>query len=401
MKDISIEEIYRSFERRLRGYDLRFFRYLYSGIDWNERLIGIKGPKGCGKTTILMQRILKDFPERDKALYISLDDLWFSANSPMDAVERHCQWGGTHVLMDEVHYYPKWQQLLKNIYDQYPELHIVYTGSSMLQIDSAKGDLSRRQTLYSLQGLSFREFLEFEGITGIPVVRLEDLLCSHEEIAREITSRIRIMPYFHAYLQHGYYPFYRESQYNYHLRLKEVANTVIEVDYPLVDEIYVSTIRKTKKMLMILAARVPQTPKMSELYHQLETDRNQGLKMLGALKRGGLLSLLSSKNRSYKELGRPDKIYLDNTNLMYALSPEINTGTMRETFFFNQLKQAHTVTYPAAGDFLIDNRATFEIGGRGKDFTQIRSIQDSYLAVDEVEIGHRNRIPLWMFGLLY
>lgn len=401
MEDTNIEELYRSYERRIRGYDLNIFRYLYSRIDWNERLIGIKGPKGCGKTTILMQRILKAFPERDKALYISLDDLWFSSHSPMDAVERHCQWGGTHLFVDEVHYFPGWQQLLKNIYDQYPGLHIAYTGSSMLQIDSAKGDLSRRQTLYTLHGLSFREFLEFEGVGGIPVLSLDDLLHSHEEIAREITAKIRILPYFHAYLQHGYYPFYRESQYNYHQRLKDVANTIIEVDYPLVDEISVSTIRKTKKMLMILAAHVPQTPNMSALYRQLETDRNQGLRMLEALERGGLLSLLSSKTRSYKEIGRPDKIYLDNPNIMYALSPEINTGTLRETFFFNQLRQAHTVTYPAAGDFLIDGRQTFEVGGRNKDFSQIRDIQDSFLAVDEVEVGHRNRIPLWMFGLLY
>ena len=391
------------FRRRLAATPMAFFRYLYRMIDWNDTMIGIKGPKGCGKSTLLLQHIKENFKgkELDKVLYVSLDNLWFSSHNVIDVIDYHYTHGGTHLFIDEIHYYKKWQTLLKNICDDFPGLHVVYTGSSMLQLGKSEGDLSRRLTMYEMRGLSLREFLDYEGIVQMPSVTLEKLLSDHIGIAMEVCEKTKILEQFKKYLEVGYYPFYKAVHHGYYQRLQNVANQVIEVDYPNVEDITMSTIRKTKKLLMILAERVPQLPKMNELYKELETDRNQGLKMLYALQRGGLLQLLSDDAKSLDNLSRPDKIYINNPTLMYALSPKVDTGTLRETFFCNQLSQSHEVRYPKAGDFLVDRKYLFEVGGKGKNFDQIKDMPNSYLAVDNTEVGHRNRIPLWMFGLLY
>lgn len=391
------------FQRRLLATPTTFFRYLYEEIDWDDTLIGIKGPKGCGKTTMLLQHIKETFKGRDldKVLYVSLDNLWFTTHDIHDVIEFHYTHGGTHVFIDEIHYYKHWQTLLKNLCDDYPDLHIVYTGSSMLQLERSEGDLSRRLTMYEMRGLSFREFLAYEGIMKVQAVDLEELLDRHIEIAMEICSQTKILEQFKKYLEVGYYPFYKAVRHGYYQRLQSIANHVIEVDYPNIDDVTISTIRKTKKLLMLLAERVPQLPKMTELYKELETDRNQGLKMLNALERGGLLLLLGDNTKSPDNLSRPEKIYINNPTMMFALTPKVDIGTLRETFFMNQLSQHHEVRYPISGDFLIDRKYLFEVGGKSKTFDQIKDIENSYLAVDNTEIGHKNRIPLWMFGLLY
>lgn len=398
-----INYLVKIFQRKLSATPMSFFRYLYPMIDWNDTLIGIKGPKGCGKSTLLLQHIKEAFKGKDieKALYVSLDNLWFSTHDVIEVVDYHYTHGGTHLFIDEIHYYKHWQTLLKNISDDYPGLHVAYTGSSMLQMESSEGDLSRRQTMYEMRGLSLREFLEYEGILQLQAVTLEALLDSHVSIAMDICSKIKILEHFKKYLEVGYYPFYKTVHHGYYQRLQNVANQIIEVDYPNVDDITISTIRKTKKLLMLLAERVPQLPKMNELYRELETDRNLGLKMLYALQRGGLLLLLSDNTKSPDNLSRPDKIYINNPTMMFALSPKIDTGTLRETFFLNQLSLGHEVRYPKVGDFLVDRNYLFEVGGKGKTFDQIKDIPNSYLAVDDTETGHGNRIPLWMFGLLY
>lgn len=380
-----------------------FVRYLYKQIDWNDNLIGIKGPKGSGKSTMLLQHIRESFKGKDldKVLYVSLDNLWFSTHDIIELVDYHYTHGGTHLFIDEIHYYKHWQTLLKNLSDDFPGLHIVYTGSSMLQIDQSEGDLSRRQTMYEMRGLSFREFLEYDCKLSLPSMTLEHLLSNHVEIAMEICSQTKILALFKKYLEVGYYPFYKVVHQGYYQRLQSVVNQVIEVDYPNVDDVTLPTIRKTKKLLMLLAERVPQLPKMVELYKELETDRNQGLKMLNALQRGGLLLLLGDNAKSPDNLSRPDKIYINNPTLMFALTPHVDTGTLRETFFMNQLSQTYEVRYPAAGDFLIDRKYLFEVGGKGKTFDQIKDIDNSFLAIDNIEIGRKNRIPLWLFGFLY
>ncbi|MBR6249183.1 MAG: ATP-binding protein [Muribaculaceae bacterium] len=391
------------FQRRLATTPMSFFRYLYKEIDWNDTLIGIKGPKGCGKSTLLLQHIKETFKgkELEKVLYVSLDNLWFSSHDIIDVVDYHYTHGGTHLFIDEIHYYKHWQTLLKNISDDFPGLHVVYTGSSMLQLESSEGDLSRRLTMYEMRGLSLREFLAYDGVLQISSVTLDELLENHVGIAMEVCAKTKVLQHFKKYLQIGYYPFYKTVHHGYYQRLQSVANQVIEVDYPNVEDITMPTIRKTKKLLMILAERVPQLPKMNELYKELETDRNQGLKMLYALQRAGLLQLLSDDAKRLDNLSRPDKIYISNPTMMYALTPKVDIGTLRETFFINQLSQGHDLRYPKAGDFLVDKRFLFEVGGKGKKFDQIKDIPDSFLAVDDTEVGYGNRIPLWMFGLLY
>lgn len=401
MEDKDIERIYRGYRRRLKETSLSFTRFLYEKINWNDKLIGIKGARGVGKTTLILQHIRRNFEHTDRALYVSLDNLWFSTHSLDDLIEYHYTHGGTHLFLDEVHKYPRWQTMLKNVNDDYPDLHIVYTGSSMLEIDVKQGDLSRRQMVYHLVGLSFREFLEFECEMKIPAYPLDELLQDHVAIASEVTEQVKILPLFEKYLRTGYYPFYKDTFEGYDFRLQEIVRQVIESDLPAVEDVQYITTQKVKKLLMILAERVPHTPKMNELYKELETNREQGLKMLYALERGGLLALLTTQVKNYKSLSRPDKIYLDNSNLMHALSSNTDMGTLRETFFFNQLRMNHDVLLPPKGDFYVDRHYLFEVGGRSKSFDQIKDVPDSSLAVDGTEVGHHNRIPLWIFGLLY
>ena len=403
MNESRIEEIIRVFNRRLTATPTEFHRYLFYEIDWEDKLIGIKGPRGCGKTTLLLQHIKQSFhgQELEKVLYVSLDNIWFADNKILDLVDFHYNHGGTHIFIDEIHYEPKWQTMLKNMSDNYPGMYIVYTGSSMLEIDAHEGDLSRRQVMYEMRGMSFREYLEYEGVVKHERLTLEQLMDNHVEIAMDICSRTNVLGCFNKYLREGYYPFYKAVRQGFDSRLLATVNQVIESDYPQIDDVTVATIRKTKKMLIVLSECVPQLPNMSQLYRELETDRNNGLKMLRALERGGLLLLLGSKAKSINQLSRPDKIYINNPTLMYALSPRADIGSVRETFFMNQLSQSHELSYPKAGDFLVDGRYLFEVGGKGKTFSQIKDIPDSYLAVDDTEIGRGARIPLWLFGMLY
>ena len=403
MEDKDVQPLIERMDYLVDKVSVGFHRYLFSEIKWRNRLLGIKGGRGTGKTTLLRQHVLEEFGGvGEKALYVSLDDLWFSRNSLIDLADWHRKRGGTHLFIDEVHYLKPWQTYIKNLTDCFPDLSVVYTGSSMLKIDYGGADISRRQIVYDLNGLSFREYLAFEGIKDVSPLGLDEILDNHREIARKIARGVSILKHFRNYLSFGYYPFYREDRESFHVRLQSVVNQVLEVDLPTIEEVSTATVFKAKKMLAILADSVPQTPKMAVLYRELETDRNQGLKILKALARSGLLGLLSTEKVSLKDMSRPDKIYLDNTNLMYALSREVDTGCRRETFFLNQLRASgHDVTYPAQGDFLVDGRHTFEVGGSGKGFSQIKDMPDSYVAADDIEVGIGNKIPLWLFGFLY
>lgn len=397
-----IEELEFSYHNRLASTPTTFNRYMLSHICWDDRLIGIKGAKGIGKTTMILQHIKKGFNKIDDVLYVSMDNLWFAKHDLKDLVRFFYQHGGRYLFIDEIHYYKPWQQVLKNIYDDYSDLHIVYSGSSLLQIEKGEADLSRRLATYNMAGMSFREYLDYENVVKLNPISLDTLINNHVEMAMDIKQKVdNILPHFEKYINNGYYPFYKEVHKNFQQRLQQVVNHVLTVDYPAIDEVEINTIRKAKKMLMVLSESVPQTPNMNELYAQLETSRSQGIKMMWALERAGLLSLLSTSTKKLKTLYKPDKILLDNPNLMYALENNTDIGTIRETFFMNQLKQIATVTYPPKGDFLVDDRYLFEVGGASKTFNQIKDIENSYLAVDGTEIGHGNRIPLWMFGLLY
>lgn len=402
MEQYDLQPIIKSYHNFLSTVNFKYIRPLMKQIDWEDRLIEIKGSKGVGKTTLILQHILQAFPKVDDALYISLDNLWFKSHSLKELADFYYHQGGRYLFIDEVHYYPYWQTVLKNIYDEYPDLHIVFTGSSMLQLEAGEGDLSRRLIDYHLPGLSFREYLQFEDLASIPVYSLTDILQQHVQIAIEIKEQLgTIQPHFNAYLQHGYYPFYKDIRSGYEIRLQHIVNQILESDYPLIDEVTVATIEKTKKMLIVLAQSVPQVPTMSSLYGQLGTDRNQGMKMLYALQRADLLMLLMDNTKNLKSLGRPEKIFLNNTNLMYALGANIEIGTVRETFFLNQLRQQYKIEYPVKSDFLVDKQYLFEVGGANKTFDQIKDEPLSFLAIDNNDTGYKKRIPLYLFGMLY
>ena len=397
-----IKPLIDTYHRKIMTTSLTFKRYLYSKINWDIRLLGIRGARGVGKTTLILQYIKENFDNIDDALYVSLDNLWFNSYKLEDLVEYLYSHGIKYIFLDEVHKYPNWAVVIKNFYDNYPNLNIVYTGSAMLAIDNSKADLSRRQTLYTLNGMSFREYLEYEGIMQINPINLEDLLSNHVKLAMDICYNTVILKHFDNYLQKGYYPYYKESGEDYHYRIGEVTNLIIESDLPSVEDVTFSTIQKTKKLLMVIAQNVPLEPNIAKLTTQLETTRDQCLKMLYILDRAQLLMLFGEKIKDYKHLTNPKKIYLNNSNLMCSLSPSnISEGNKRETFFANQLNSIANVTIPKKGDFLVDGKFLFEVGGNSKTFDQIANIPDSYLAIADIETGSGNRIPLWMFGLLY
>lgn len=396
----NFDYLYTVSNRRVSQIDLSYKRPIYYQINWDNRLIGIKGPKGVGKSTLLLQHIKETFSDLSKVLYVSLDNMWFASNSLIDLVEYHYTHGGTHIFLDEIHKYKHWQDAIKNIYDDYPDLHVVYTGSSILKLKAGDGDLSRRMRSYEMTGLSFREYMAFEGKLQYRVISLEDLLNNHVTIASEIVSKVKILPAFESYLKEGYYPFYKEEGDGYLSRVQEVITQTIDMDIPAVEEVEYGTLQKLKKLLMILAVQLPFIPRMNELYHELETNREQGLKLLSLLEDAKLISMLKTPVKALKHLSAPDKLYLDNPNMMYALSEKVDIGSVRETFFNNQLSVNNKVSLPPKGDFKIDDRFLFEVGGRKKSFDQIKDEPDSFLAIDSVEIGNGNRIPLWLFGFL-
>ena len=401
MEQAELQPLYDSYHRKIAKVDLRFKRYLYSQINWKARIISIKGARGVGKTTMLLQHILENYEDIDQTLYASLDNLWFATHSLMDLVDWADRHGISRLYLDEVHRYEGWSQALKNIYDDYPDMSIVYTSSSLLVLDNATVDMSRRQTPYTLYGLSFREYLDLESIFKTEAIPLEDILKHHVKKAMEIVGSIKVAPLFEAYLAHSYYPFYRELLEDFPSRLRETVTVVIDSDLPAVENVTYETLQKVKKLLMIISEHVPFEPNMSELWRQLSTDNESGLKMLYALDKAQVLALLTAKTKNYKSLTKPDKIFLGNPNLMNVLCPKVDKGNERETFFISQLRVLHDVRYPKQGDFLIDDKHLFEVGGKGKTFEQIADVPDSYLAVDDTEVGSGCRIPLWLFGFLY
>lgn len=401
MNNRAIQAVYDISDKLVRETDCSFHRYLTAELDWSVRLLALSGPRGVGKTTMFLQFLKENPSEAKTALYVSMDNLWLNALEIYDLVNYHVQHGGTRILIDEIHYLPDWQRLVKNLYDNFKELRIAYTGSSILRLAAGQGDLSRRQVAYALSGLSFREYLKLEGLLDVAPLTLNGLLQEHVAAAERISARLKVIPAFERYLKIGYYPFFREDPSHFTQRLLQVVNQVLDVDLTKTENVTPETVRKARRMLTILAASTPQTPNITALCRNLEMDRKLGVKVLYALRRAGLLGLLAEDAESLKHLGSPNKIFCDNPNLMYALSSEPDTDTIREAFFNNQVGLRNELSYPRKGDFLANGQDLFEVGGAGKGFDQIAGIPRSYLAVDETEVGRGNRIPLWLFGFLY
>ena len=397
-----METLIRLNKRLLDSMSLKHTRYLYDEIDWTNRLIAISGARGTGKTTIMLQYIKLQMPDKSKALYVSMDNIWFSTHTLSELVERFYVMGGEVLFLDEVHRYPNWAIEVKNAYDSYPNMKIVFTGSSMLEIYRSGADLSRRAIHYSLYGLSFREYLVLQTGLNFKKLSLEEILTNHFALASEITSGLKILPLFAAYLECGYYPIFKENLKSYPQRLGGIVNAVIDSDLPSCSNIEHSSGIKIKKLLGIISSLVPYTPNVSKLSAELGISRNSLLSHIHLLHQARLLFAMGKEASGMSVLTKPDKIYLDNPNLLYALSTSVaNEGNVRETFFANQLKVNHAVTSSKAADFVIDSKYNFEIGGRNKGFTQLKDLPDSYLAVDGVESGFGNKIPLWMFGMMY
>ncbi len=398
---MSMETLKRQYRVLLNHVSTVHVRQLYNEISWSARLVGIKGARGVGKTTLMLQRIKLAFEDPTRALYVSLDDIWFSSHSLPDLAQMAVEEGITHLFIDEVHRMPGWERQIKNVYDFYPMLSIVFTGSSLLEIDHSIADLSRRCLMYSLRGLSFREYLEFEG-SDYKKLSLSDILYDHFDIAREINPKGEMLKDFSRYLHFGFYPFYTtENETDYLVRVNNMIASVIDYDLPAVENIEYATLLKAKQLLTVFASQSPSPLNAKGTSELLGVSKNQLIKILSLLERSQILRLLYFKTeRNPKSMIKPQKVLLDNVSILYALG-YADKGKIRETFLASMLAQEHEIAYPKQGDLLVDNRYLFEVGGAKKSFDQIRDIPDSFIAADDINHGLGNKIPLWLFGFLY
>lgn len=395
-----METLIESHNRQVEELEIKFHRNL--DIEWKDRLIGLTGARGVGKTTYLLTHIKEQLAKSEKPLYASMDDLYFSNTSLLQLADEWVKRGGTHLILDEIHKYPNWSQELKNIYDRYKVLKIIFTGSSMLHIHSGNADLSRRAVVYTMDGLSFREFLNIQTNNQFQKTSLTELLNNHETISKKIIKQVKPLAHFDNYLKYGYYPYYLESETSYHRKLLSTINLMLEIDLPYLRHVEVKYIHKLKKLLYILAHAVPFQPNVSQLAADMEVSRNTVMLYFNYLEESKLLNLLRSKSSSDAMLAKPEKVYLHHPNLLHAIgSNQINKGNERETFFYNQLKNVHQVEYSPIGDFLVAGKYIFEVGGKNKNRKQLKSAKNSYIAADMIEYGIDNKIPLWLFGFLY
>ncbi|MEY2828433.1 MAG: hypothetical protein RIQ33_291 [Bacteroidota bacterium] len=386
----------------LQQLNQKFDRIVENEISWDDRLIGIKGSRGVGKTTLLLQHIKRNYGFDTSALYVDLDDFTFNGITLQQLAKDFHKKGGKVLLLDEVHKYEHWSKALKNIYDSLPELKVVFTGSSVMHILHGSADLSRRAVMYRLHGLSFREYLQIETGKKLDVVSLSDIISNHPEICRDIVKKLKPLKYFDDYLKHGYFPYYLQNKKTYSMKVAATISLMMEVDIPLLTKLDFKYVHKLKKLLYILATSVPYQPNINKLAMLMETSRTTVLNYLHHLKDAELVHLLLADEAGHGILSKPEKIYLHNTNLMYAIAPQnVNKGNLRETFFYNQLALNNKVESTEKGDFKINGKLIFEVGGEDKTSKQIKGIKNSFIAADMIEYGINNKIPLWLFGFMY
>lgn len=379
----------------IRRTDTQFLRYMYDRIPWDNRMTAIVGPRGVGKTTMLLQYAKLNL-NPSETIYVSAESVIFASNSLYDLATKFTQLGGKHLLIDEIHKYENWAQELKMVYDNLPDLHIIFTGSSILDIYKGAADLSRRVLLFNMQGLSFREYLNMEHGADIPVYTLQQIL--NHEVRLPDSIEHPLVP-FAEYLRHGYYPFSHDP--GYELRLNQIVSMTLETDIPQYANYTVAVSRKLKDLMQVIADSVPFKPNLSTLATVIKADRNKLPDYLELMDRAGLIAQLREHTQGIRRLGKVEKIYLDNTNLANALaSTNPDIGNLRETFFLNQTRVNHTVSNSPISDFLIEGK-TFEIGGRKKGQKQIESADEGYIVKDDIETGFGNVVPLWMFGMQY
>ncbi|MHB1279342.1 MAG: ATP-binding protein [Bacteroidia bacterium] len=397
--------LYTHHDQLLASIQGDYKRYAYDTLPWEERMFGIKGPRGAGKTTLLLQYIKYGLKANaNEALYISADHYWFYTHLLSEVVDEFYRNGGRYLFIDEIHKYPNWSIELKNIYDHYPNLKTVFTASSALEIQKGEADLSRRALMFELAGLSFREYLNLSLEKTLVSYSLNEILQDHRNLAAELKQALPpILPLFKQYLKIGYLPIFKESnEVLTLLKIQQIINTVIESDLSYIEGYSIHSAHKLKQLLGVIAECVPFKPNISALANKLNASRDSIYEWLQLLSRAKLIHLAQVAGKGVSILQKPEKIYFENSNLDYALKTQPEIGSIRECFFFNQLKNAgHLVELSAKSDFLIDSIYTLEIGGRNKEQKQIQGIQNAWLALDELESGNGNRIPLWLFGFLY
>ena len=398
-----MERLFENYHRRLEYVDMELIRNLESTISWDARLVGIKGARGCGKTTLLLQHIKKDFATKlDNALYVSLDNIWFANNQLIDLVDYFLKHGGTHIFLDEVHKYPNWAIEIKNLYDEFPSLHIIFTGSSLLQMVDSRADLSRRALVYYLPGLSFREYLQIETKIKFPIPTLTDVLLRHSTYTHEIVPKVKPFVHFKKYLEWGYYPYYLEGVKDYSQRLEGTVLMILEQELPLLRNVEPAYVQKIKQLLGIIADSAPFIPNVTKLSERIGINRQTFITYLNYLEQANLVRLLYRDTQGIGLLQKPDKIFLDNTNLMHLLSSHSpDVGSSRETFVANQIAQVADVRFSLQSDFLVDGQFTIEVGGKNKTRKQLQGLEDAFIAADDIEYGSGKRVPLWLFGFLY
>ena len=380
-----------------------FERELERKINWNARLISVRGSRGTGKTTLFLQHIKKTFSNNlNKVLYVNLDNVYFSNNTLVELAEKFASRGGTHLFIDEVHKYENWSKEIKNLYDDFPELHIAFTGSSLLEILNGRADLSRRTFVYELTGLSFREYLSLIKAHDFPIFTLEEILKNNEQISAEIASKIKPFEFFDDYLSFGYYPYFLEGKDDYFNRLNETLNMILEVELPMLRGLEIAYIPRIKKLLAVIGESAPFIPNITQLAAKIGISRQTLLIYLKYLEDAKLINQLYKKSRGLSVLEKPEKILMENTNLIELFNGEnANTGSRRETFVLNQLLHSHKVDFSEESDFFVDSKYTFKVGGKNKKRKQIQEIPDSYIIADDIEFGTDRRIPIWLLGFMY
>ena len=401
-----MESLFKRHDAYLSTVPMEYTRDFMQRVNWQSRLIVIRGPKGVGKSTLMQQYIKQNFSSGDRhVLYCSADTNYFSAHTLLDLADNFVKMGGKWLFIDEVHKYPGWSREIKEIYDLYRELHIVLSGSSLIQINDGQADLSRRILIYDMPGLSFREFLHLDVGLEIKPVSLKQLLENPEEFCMDIISLCHPLEHFGRYLQFGYYPFYFEQKQEYYDKLENAINYIIDVELTKFRGLDVGYTRQVKALLHVISQMTPYEVDIAKLSKASGISRLSTLKYLAHLEEARLIRRLFTDLKTVTDLQKPDKIYLDNSNQLYLLCierPEI--GTVRETFLANQLASAgHTVEYAGykRGDFRIDDSIIIEVGGQDKNFSQIADQENAYVAADDIEFAYMRKIPLWAFGFLY
>ena len=392
------------FKRRIEDVSLDVVRNCINDIDWNDRLTALVGSRGVGKTTLMLQYIKLNYYERmSEVLYVSVENLYFMSHTLVDLADDFVMRGGRHLFLDEIHKYQNWSREIKIIYDSYPSLKVTISGSSLLRILNPEADLSRRCLWYKMQGLSFREFLMFYYKIDLPIFSLEYLLTHTDDVCRKVNAVCQPVKMFHEYLKVGYFPFYKETPNRYYERIENVTNYILEAELPSLCGVDVGNIRKLKMLLAIISTMVPYEVDVTKLATMMQASRNTVVAYFDYLSRAKLINLLYSDLDSLKKLQKPDKVFLENTNSLYALAvDDVKIGTVRETFAVNQLVYAHRVEYGKKyGDLKVDGKWIFEIGGANKTFEQISNLSDFYILADDMEYSAGNKLPLWCLGFLY